>query len=306
MLFKITFLGTSGTIPSVERNSPAIFVQFGGQRMLFDCGEGTQRQMMIAKTGFRNLDNIFITHLHTDHFIGLFGLIETMSLNERSRELNVYSPRAEVLRALFEAFGYDQLNYDIRVRELKDGEEVKFDGFKVVAFRTEHIVKSVGYAIIENDRRGKFNREKAEKELGIPPGPLYAKLARGESIVWKGRTITPDMVLGEKRRGRKVVYTGDSRPTKRTVEIARNADILIHDASFKEELKDWAIESGHSTAKEAAEVAREANVKKLILTHISTRYSKDASPLLEEAKKVFENTIIAEDFMSLEVTFDES
>jgi ribonuclease Z len=306
MLFKITFLGTSGTIPSVERNSPAIFVQFGGQRMLFDCGEGTQRQMMIAKTGFRNLDNIFITHLHTDHFIGLFGLIETMSLNERSRELNVYSPKAEVLRALFEAFGYDQLNYDIRVRELKDGEEVKFDGFKVVAFRTEHIVKSVGYAIIENDRRGKFNREKAEKELGIPPGPLYAKLARGESIVWKGRTITPDMVLGEKRRGRKVVYTGDSRPTKRTVEIARNADILIHDASFKEELKDWAIESGHSTAKEAAEVAREANVKKLILTHISTRYSKDASPLLEEAKKVFENTIIAEDFMSLEVTFDES
>jgi len=274
--------------------------------MLFDCGEGTQRQMMIAKTGFRNLDNIFITHLHTDHFIGLFGLIETMSLNERSRELNVYSPKAEVLRALFEAFGYDQLNYDIRVRELKDGEEVKFDGFKVVAFRTEHIVKSVGFAIIENDRRGKFNREKAEKELGIPPGPLYAKLARGESIVWKGRTITPDMVLGEKRRGRKVVYTGDSRPTKRTVEIARNADILIHDASFKEELKDWAIESGHSTAKEAAEVAREANVKKLILTHISTRYSKDASPLLEEAKKVFENTIIAEDFMSLEVTFDES
>ncbi|AIG97812.1 ribonuclease Z [Archaeoglobus fulgidus] len=306
MLFKITFLGTSGTIPSVERSSPAIFVQLGGQRMLFDCGEGTQRQMMIAKTGFRNLDNIFITHLHTDHFIGLFGLIETMSLNERSRELNVYSPKAEVLRALFEAFGYDQLNYDIRVRELKDGEEVKFDGFKVVAFRTEHIVKSVGFAIIENDRRGKFNREKAEKELGIPPGPLYAKLARGESIVWKGRTITPDMVLGEKRRGRKVVYTGDSRPTKRTVEIARNADILIHDASFKEELKDWAIESGHSTAKEAAEVAREANVKKLILTHISTRYSKDASPLLEEAKKVFENTIIAEDFMSLEVTFDES
>jgi len=305
MLFKITFLGTSGTIPSVERNSPAIFVQFGGHRMLFDCGEGTQRQMMIAKTGFRNLDNIFITHLHTDHFIGLFGLIETMSLNERSRELNVYSPRAEVLRALFEAFGYDQLNYDIRVRELKDGEEVKFDGFKVVAFKTEHIVKSVGYAIIENDRRGKFNRERAEKELGIPPGPLYAKLARGESIVWKGMTITPEMVLGEARRGRKVVYTGDTRPTERTVEIARYADILIHDASFTEELKEWAKESGHSTAKEAAEVAKAAKVRKLILTHLSTRYAKDASPLLMEAKKVFENTIVAEDLLNLEVSYEQ-
>ncbi|MBO8179041.1 MAG: ribonuclease Z [Archaeoglobus sp.] len=303
MLFKITFLGTSGTIPSVERNSPAIFVQFGGQRMLFDCGEGTQRQMMIAKTGFRNLDNIFITHLHTDHFIGIFGLIETMSLNERTKDLNVYSPRADVLKALFDAFGYDQLNYDVKVRELKDGDEVKFDDFKVVAFKTEHIVKSVGYAIIENDRRGKFNREKAERELGIPPGPLYAKLARGEEIVWKGKVITPDMVLGEVRRGRKVVYTGDTRPTERTVEIARDADLLIHDASFKEELKEWAIESGHSTAREAAEVAKAANVKKLILTHISTRYSKDATPLLEEAKEVFSNTIIASDFLSIEVNY---
>ncbi len=305
MLFKITFLGTSGTIPSVERNSPAVFVQFGGQRMLFDCGEGTQRQMMIAKTGFRNLDNIFITHLHTDHFIGIFGLIETMSLNERSKDLNVYCPRAEVLKALFEYFGYDQLNYNVKVRELKDGDEVKFDDFRVVAFKTEHIVKSVGYAIIENDRRGKFNREKAEKELGIPPGPLYAKLARGETIVWKGKVITPDMVLGKTRKGRKVVYTGDTRPTERTVEIARNADLLIHDASFKEELKEWAIESGHSTAKEAAEVAKAANVKKLILTHISTRHSKDTTPLLEEAKKVFSNTIVAEDFLSIEVNYED-
>ncbi len=304
MLFKITFLGTSGTIPSVERNSPAIFVQFGGQRMLFDCGEGTQRQMMIAKTGFRNLDNIFITHLHTDHFIGIFGLIETMSLNERTKDLNVYSPRADVLKALFEAFGYDQLNYDVKVKELKDGDEVKFDDFKVVAFKTEHIVKSVGYAIIENDRRGKFNREKAEKELGIPPGPLYAKLARGETIVWKGKVITPDMVLGKTRKGRKVVYTGDTRPTERTVEIARNADLLIHDASFKEDLREWAIESGHSTAREAAEVAKAANVKKLVLTHISTRYSKDATPLLEEAKEVFRNTIVAKDFMSIEVKYN--
>lgn len=303
MLFKITFLGTSGTVPSVERNSSAIFVQFGGQRFLFDCGEGTQRQMMIAKTGFR-LDSIFITHLHTDHFIGIFGLIETMSLNERERELNVYSPRARVLKALFEAFGYDQLNYPIRVKEMRDGSEVKFDCFKVVAFKTEHIVESVGYAIIENDRRGKFNREKAEK-LGLPPGPLYAKLAKGESVVWKGRTIAPEMVLGPPRRGRKVVYTGDTRPAERTVEIARNADLLIHDASFLDELKEWAVESGHSTAREAAEVARKAGVKRLILTHISTRYSKDATPLLNEAKEVFENVAVAEDLMKVEVRYED-
>lgn len=304
MLFKITFLGTSGTVPSIERNSSAIFVQFGGQCLLFDCGECTQRQMMIAKTGFK-LDSIFITHLHTDHFIGIFGLIETMSLNERKEELNVYSPRARFLKALFEAFGYDQLNYPIRVKEMKDGSEVKFDCFKVVAFKTKHIVESVGYAIIENDRRGKFNREKAEKEYGIPPGPLYAKLANGESVIWNGRIITPEMVLGPSRRGRKVVYTGDTRPVERTVEIAKNADLLIHDASFLDELKEWAVESGHSTAREAAEVARKAGVKKLILTHISTRYSKDVTPLLDEAREVFEDVTVAEDLMTLEVRYED-
>ena len=304
MQLKITFLGTSGTIPSVNRNHPSIFIQFGSYRFLFDCGEGTQRQMMIAKTGFRNLDHIFITHLHTDHYVGLFGLLETMSLNEREKPLHIYSPNAEILRHIFEYLGYDKLNYEVVVKELRDGDEVKFENFKIVAFRTEHIAPSLGYALVEKERRGKFDREKAEKVLGIPPGPLYSKLAKGESIIWKGKLITPDMVLGEKRRGRKVVYTGDTRPCERTVEIARNADVLIHDASFTEDLKDWAVESGHSTAREAAEVAKKANVRKLILTHISARYSKDASALLKEAKEVFENVLIAEDFMSLDVKYE--
>ncbi len=300
MLLRVTFLGTAGSIPSVERNSSAIFIQFGSHRVLFDCGEGTQRQMMMAKTGFK-VEAIFITHLHTDHFVGLFGLLETMSLNERQERLTVYSPHPEFLSSIFKAFGYDELSFPVEVRELKDGESVRFGNFRIVAFRTEHIVKSYGYALIEDERRGKFNREKAE-ELGIKPGPLYAKLARGESVVVDGKVITPEMVLGKPRPGRKVVYTGDTRPCERVVEIARNADLLIHDASFTSELDDWAKETKHSTAREAAEVARKAGVRRLILTHISARY-KDPTPLLEEAKEVFENVEVAEDFMVVEVPY---
>lgn len=302
MLLKITFLGTSGTIPSVERNPSAILIQFEGERILFDCGEGTQRQMMIAKVGFRNLNNIFITHMHTDHFIGCFGLIETMSLNERREKLTFYTPNATFLEKLFKTFGYQYLDFPIEVVELKDGDIVKFKNFKILAFETDHIIPSLGYALIENERRGKFNRERAE-ELGIPPGPLYAKLVRGESITINGKTITPDMVIGKPRKGRKIVYTGDTRPCKRTLEVAMNADVLIHDASFSSELQEWAVESKHSTAREAAEIAKKAKVKKLVLTHISARYSKDPLPLLNEAKEIFENTIIAEDFLSFEVKY---
>ncbi|MDI9610669.1 MAG: ribonuclease Z [Archaeoglobales archaeon] len=300
MLFKVVFLGTAGTIPSADRNTSAIFVQHSNYRFLFDCGEGTQRQIISAKLGFRNLDNIFITHMHTDHFIGVFGLIETLSLNGRKKELNFYTPNSEMLRTLFEIFGYDKLDYSINVKKVKDGDEISFRGFKIVVFETEHIVPSVGYALIEDDMR-KFDKSKAEA-LGIPQGPLYAKLKSGESIYWNGKLITPEMVLGDLKRGRKLVYTGDTRPCHRTVEVAKNADLLIHDASFSEEMKEWAIESGHSTAKEAGEVAKRANVKKLVLTHLSARYSKDPDLLLNEAKEVFENVEIVEDLMGFEIS----
>ncbi len=301
MLLKITFLGTAGTVPSIERNPSSILVQREGVRILFDCGEGTQRQMMKTKTGFR-ISSVFITHLHTDHFIGSFGLLETMSLNGREEPITFYAPNANFLRNLFKMFGYEHLGFPVRVIELKDGDVVDFGEFRVVAFETDHIVKSLGYALIEKDRRGKFDRKKAE-ELGIPPGPLYAKLASGESIVWNGEVITPDMVLGEARRGRKIVYTGDTRPCERTIRIAKNADVLIHDASFTSDLQEWAEETKHSTAKEAAEIARLAGVRQLILTHISARYSKDSKPLLDDTRATFKNVIVAEDFMSLEVEF---
>jgi ribonuclease Z len=298
-MLKIVFLGTAGTVPSVDRNTSAVFVQYSGYRFLFDCGEGAQRQMMIARLGFRNLDHIFITHMHTDHFIGIFGLIETLSLNGRKKDLNFYTPKPDILKALFEIFGYENLDFELKVKKVSGGDEVDFSDFKVVAFETEHIVESVGYALIERDSR-KFDREKA-LSLGIPPGPIYARLKRGETIVWQGKLVTPEMVLGEIRKGRKIVYTGDTRPCEKTVEISRDADLLIHDAAFSEELKDRAVESGHSTAKEAAEVARKANVKKLVLTHISARYSKNPEILLEEARPIFENVELARDFLELRV-----
>lgn len=299
MLFRIVFLGTAGTIPSADRNTSAIFVQYSKHRFLFDCGEGAQKQIITAKLGFRNLDHIFITHMHTDHFIGIFGLIETLSLNSRKKDLHFYTPRPEVLKALFEIFGYDNLEFDLVVNKASDGDEFRFDDFKILVFKTEHIVHSVGYALIEKDYR-RFEREKAEK-LGLPPGPIYSKLKRGEAVLWNEKLITPDMVLGELRKGKKIVYTGDTRPCERTVEVAKNADVLIHDASFSENLKQWAIESGHSTAKEAGEIAKRAEVKKLILTHISARFSKNEEILLKEAKEVFENVELAKDLLEVKI-----
>ncbi len=300
MLLKITFLGTSGTTPSVERNLSSILIQLGKHRVLFDCGEGTQRQMMLAKTGFK-LDAVFITHLHTDHFLGIFGLLETLSLNEREEKLTIYSPDAKFLKFMFKAFGYEHLSFPVEVIDLIDSEGVDFGDFKVVSFQTDHIVNSLGYALIEEDRPGKFDRKKAE-ELGIPPGPLYSQLVNGESVKVGDKVVTPDMVVGDSRPGRKVVYTGDTRPCE-FLEVVNNPDVLIHDGAFTSELQEWAEETKHSTAREAAETASELGAELLVLTHISARYSKDATPLLEEAKEDFENTIIAQDFYSLEVQY---
>ncbi len=297
MQFKVTFLGTSGTIPTVERNTSSIFVSFAGEKLLLDCGEGTQRQMMIAKTGF-GVDSIFITHMHTDHFIGLFGLIESMSLNGREKTLNIYSPNSRFLRKLFREFDYHNLDFKINSITLRDNDFVRFGNFKVLAFETDHIIESLGYAIIE-DSFYRFDRKKAEK-LGIPPSPLYSRLAKGESVVFKGKIVTPEMVTSGIIKGRKLVYTGDTKPTNRIVEVARDADVLIHDSSFTSDLIEWAEFTKHSTAKQAAEIAKKANVKKLILTHISARY-KDTTPLLNEAKKIFDNVVVAEDFMEIEL-----
>jgi ribonuclease Z len=229
-------------------------------------------------------------------------LLETLSLNEREDRIRIYSPDANFMSFIFKLFGYNNLSFPVEVLQLEDGSKIDFGDFKILAFSTDHIVKSLGYALIEKPRRGKFFRERAE-ELGIPPGPLYSKLVRGEAIKIGNRVIKPEMVVGPQRPGRKIVYTGDTRPCKRTIEVSENADVLIHDAAFTSDLQDWAVETKHSTAREAAEIARKAGVNLLFLTHISARYSKDTTPLLQEAKEIFENTFIASDFMSIDVKY---
>lgn len=295
------FLGTGGSWPTVKRNVSAIAVKRGGEILLFDCGEGTQRQIQRSGLSYMQIKSIFISHFHGDHFLGLPGLIQTMQLNDRKEPLTIYGPRGisrivEIVKNL----GYFRPSYEIVGKDVDEGDEIRFDGYSVRPFRVEHNVPALGYVLEEDMRPGRFNKKKA-LELGIPEGPLFGRLQRGESIKLKdGRMITPDMVLGPPRPGRKVVYTGDTKPCNKVVEFARNADLLIHDATFLSDLEDVAIEYGHSTARQAAEIAKEANVDRLVLTHISPRYLDDRA-IEEEAKNIFENSIVARDFLKLEV-----
>lgn len=302
-MLRIIFLGTGGSLPTRNRNPSAIMINRKGELLLFDCGEGTQQQMMRAKTGMMNLSSIFITHLHADHFLGIPGLMQTMSFMGRKEPLLIYGPEGtREFTELFEALGYFNLKYEVRGIELKPGDLVEREEYVIRALKTEHNISSLGYALIENPRPGRFNREKAI-ELGIPPGPLFAKLQKGTPVEVNGKLINPEDVMGAPRPGRTVVYSGDTRPCKSILEASRNADVLIHDGSFADEMADWAEESKHSTAGEVAALAKEAGVRKLILTHISSRYTDDAEPILTDSKKIFENVIIAKDLMEIEIPY---
>jgi ribonuclease Z len=274
-----------------------------GELILFDCGEGTQQQMMRAKTGMMSLSSIFISHFHADHFLGIPGLIQTMSFLGRSEPLTIYGPEGtREFTEFFKILGYCNLKYEIRGVELRPDDIVEGEGYVVRALKTEHSIPSLGYALIENPRPGRFNREKAVG-LGVPPGPLFAKLQRGNPVEVNGKIVKPEEVMGIPRPGRTIVYTGDTRPCEAVLEASRDADLLIHDGSFADEMADWAEESMHSTAGEVAALAKEAGVRKLVLTHISSRYTDDADPVLKDSKKVFENVVVAEDLMELEVPY---
>lgn len=302
-MLRITFLGTGGSLPTRSRNPSAVMVNRKGELILFDCGEGTQQQMMRAKTGMMSLSSIFVSHFHADHFLGVPGLIQTMSFMGRKEPLMIYGPEGiREFTELFKAFGYFNLRYDIIGVELKPGDVVEREGYAVRALKTEHSISSLGYALVEKPRPGRFNRERAI-ELGVPPGPLFAKLQKGNPVEVEGKLVKPEDVMGAPRPGRTIVYSGDTRPCKAVLEASRDADLLIHDGSFADEMADWAKESMHSTAGEVAALAKEAGVRKLVLTHISSRYTEDAASLLSDSKKTFEHVIVAEDLMELEIPY---
>ncbi|MDR7667169.1 ribonuclease Z [Methanosarcina sp. Z-7115] len=302
-MLRIIFLGTGGSLPTRNRNPSAVMVNREGELILFDCGEGTQQQMMRAKTGMMSLSSIFVSHFHADHFLGIPGLIQTMSFMGRKEPLMIYGPEGTgEFTELFKALGYFNLKYEVRGIQLKPGDIVEGSEYVIRALKTEHSIPSLGYALVENPRPGRFNRERAI-ELGIAPGPLFAKLQKGSPVEVNGRFVKPEDVMGALRPGRTVVYSGDTRPCESVLEASRGADVLIHDGSFADEMADWAQESKHSTAGEVAALAKEADVKKLILTHISSRYTDDAEPILTDSKKIFENVIVAEDLMEIEIPY---
>jgi ribonuclease Z len=301
-MLEVIFLGTGGAVPTPGRNTSSVMLRYEGEKILFDCGEGTQRQMMIAKTGMKNLKRIFISHFHADHFIGLPGLIQTMNFNGRIEDLFIYGPLyAERFVELIKSMGYCKFRFNIIGKELKEGDFIDGDNYRITAFKTDHNVPSLGYIFQENDRQGRFNVEKATS-LGLKPGPSFAKLCSGLHVELDGKTITPEMVIGPKRSGRKIVYSGDTRPCESLLNASKGADLLIADGTLESNLKDWAIDTKHSTVRESAELARSAGVKRLILTHISPRYSDNIKKLKDEIKE-FDSAMIAEDFLKIEIPF---
>ncbi|WP_338726786.1 ribonuclease Z [Haladaptatus sp. DJG-WS-42] len=289
---RVTFLGTSGAVPTTERNPSALMVNREGERLLFDAAEGTQRQMMRFGTGFA-VSHLFVTHLHGDHVLGIPGLVQTWDFNGRDDPLMIHTPtgtRREI-RNLVEATGA-RPSYPVHINEVEP-DEVAYagDDYEVRTFETDHRTTSVGYALVEEDRKGRFNRQKAE-ELGVPVGPLFQDLHAGNPVELEdGTVIEPEQVVGKPRPGRRLVYTGDTRPTPEVIEAATGADLLIHDATFDDERADRARETGHSTGAEAGDVAKKAGVKRLALTHISSRYAGNAGLIHKDAVAAFDGDV---------------
>jgi len=300
MQLYIYFLGTGGSWPSSDRNVSAVAIKRGGEVILFDCGEGTQRQIQKSPLSYMQITNIFITHFHGDHFLGLPGLLQTLQLNDRKEELHVYGPKG-MNKLLYQLLhlGYFTPAYDIVGHELKGGDEVHFDGYTVRCIDAVHNVPALSYSLEEDKRPGRFNKKRA-LELGVPEGKMFGKLQRGQAVEVDDTIITPDMVLGEPRTGRKITISGDTTPYDAFIEFAKGSDVLIHDATTDSSLEEKANEYGHSTARQAAEIALKAGAGRLYLTHISPRY-RDAKPLENEAREVFPESYVAHDFMEVEV-----
>jgi len=299
----VVFLGTSGSMPTAKRALPATLVRRGGERLLFDCGEGTQRQLLRSDVGLVELDEIFLTHFHADHYLGLPGMLKTFALRGRELRLTIYGPRGvgDLLGSLRTIFG--RLPYSVSAVELEPGDDLARGDYRIAAFAVDHGVNAIGYALVEDERPGRFDVDVADR-LGVPTGRERGILQRGEPVTLAdGRIVAPDEVLGAPRAGRKVVLTGDTAPASSVVEAAVGADVLVHEATFLADERARARETSHSTAGEAALVGQEAGVRLLALTHVSTRYF--GHQVVEEATQVFATTVVPRDFDVIAIPFPE-
>jgi ribonuclease Z len=297
MDLSVFFAGTAGSVPSARRGLPAFLVRCGGDRLLFDCGEGTQRQL-VRSVGLADIDQLYLTHLHLDHWLGLLGMLRSFELRDRERPLAVYGPSgtAGLLRAMRPVYG--RLSFPMSVTELASGQTLSLDGYSVTAFSVRHRGTALGYALVEDERLGRFDARLAES-LGVRPGPDFGRLQRGETI----GGVSPEQVVGPSRPGRKVVFSGDTAPCEAVAVAAHQADLLVHEATFGHDEVERARETEHSTARQAAELSREAQVRLLALTHISTRYA--GGELRDEARAVFEATEVPRDFDTIDIPLPE-
>ncbi|MFA6419975.1 MAG: ribonuclease Z [archaeon] len=296
---KITFLGTSGSVPQKDKNFASVLLTFKGDSLLFECPEGTQKQLMQSEQSMMSINNIFISHMHADHFLGLFGWISTMTLNQRKEKLTIFSPKGgkEKIQKMMKEVIYP--SFPIEYVELTKKTLLENEFFTVKAYPLKHEIACFGFVFKEADKIGEFNRAKAEK-LGIPPGPIYAKLVAGEKVKLNGKTFVQKDVMDytKKREGRKIVIAADTRPVKETIVESKGAELLIHEATFLDKQKDKAIEALHTTVLEAAQIAKKAKAKKLALFHFSAR-NTDEKEMLEEAKKEFVNTVIPNELQTI-------
>jgi ribonuclease Z len=297
MDLSILFAGTAGSVPSARRGLPATLVRRGADRILIDCGEGTQRQLL-RSVGLADLTDVFVTHLHADHWLGLPGMLKSFDLRDRDRPLTIHGPPGirRLLLALRSVWG--GTGYEIDILELEPGEAVRRDGYLVAAIPVRHRGAAYGYALVEDARPGRFDAELAQR-LGVPFGPAFGALQRGETVAG----VRPEQVIGPERPGRRLVFSGDTRPCDEIAAAARRADVLVHDSTFAADEADRARQTGHSTAAEAAALARDAEVRMLALTHLSTRYG--GRELRDEARAIFPGAEVPRDFDSVEVPLPE-
>ncbi len=297
MDLSVFFAGTGGSVPSARRGMPAILVRRGGDRLLFDCGEGTQRQLL-RSVGLMDLTEVFITHFHADHWLGLPGLLKTFDLRDRERPLSVYGPpglKALVVGVLRLA---GRVRYELNLIELEPGEQLRRDGYRIAPVPADHRGIAYAYVLYEDERPGEFDPELAES-LGLTPGPEFGRVHRGETV----NGVTPEQVMGPARPGRRLVLTGDTRPSEAIRIAAHRADLLVHEATFASEEADRAADNGHSTARQAATIARDAEVTMLALNHISTRHPP--SVIRDEARELFADAVVPRDFDTIELPFAE-